>query len=123
MRRLPCEGCNDEFAELDAAVIALEDEGSGFAFLGVDGDGGESFNLPFDDFFPVEHDLDVAADEADIEGLPLAGLAAGILARGDAAVEGAVAVRIGLLAVVFEDWSVRRREIRRGVQSSRISVR
>ena len=57
-------------------VVALDVEGTGLSFVGIECAAGDAFDLlMIDDGDAVVDDGDIAADEGDVEGLPLAGSA------------------------------------------------
>src|SRR5262249_32468535 len=96
-----------EALDLDIAVSALNDERGGVRFIRVIRDCGETFDLGgIDHGLAVVHHCHRAADQADVVRLPLARGLAGVDLRRDAAVERAGAVRVGLLAVVFENLNL-----------------
>src|ERR1035437_1982351 len=95
---------NQNIAELHRAVVPLQNEGTGLAFVRIAGNPVKTIYLRLIDHrFTVEHYGHLTPDQADVVDLPLPGRFARVLARRNAAVEGAITVRIRRLAVVFLD--------------------
>src|SRR5947209_4565876 len=93
-----------ELLDLHVAVVALDDERTGLAFVRVIRDGGEAVDRDFiEDFDAVVDYRQGAAHEADIVALPLAGGFAGVNGRRDPAVKGACAMRVRRTAVVVQN--------------------
>ncbi len=90
---------DSDVAEFEAAgVVALDVEGAGFGFVGVEGSTGDAFDLLLvNGGDAVADDGEGAADQGDVKDLPGAGLARKISLGGDAAVDAADAAfrRIG----------------------------
>jgi len=69
------QGRYDEALDLDIAVIALHDERAGLRLVGVVGNCCQSFHLHLvQHFHAVVNDREGATHQADVVGLPLAGL-------------------------------------------------
>src|SRR5262245_5033010 len=85
-------------------MIALQRNGPRFAFVWVAGHRRQPFHfLLDDDLLSVQRHADLASYETDVESLPLTGRAAGVFRGQDAAIQRAVAMRVGGPPVVVED--------------------
>ena len=62
-----------ELAELDRSVVSLDDDRTRLGLVRIAGDRCQSLDLfAVDESFPVQHYRDVAPDQPDVIGLPLA---------------------------------------------------
>src|SRR6266568_781462 len=93
---------NAEVAKPDGAMIALQENRAGFADVAVDfaARGAVALDLVVN-LFAVEGHADLIADDRGLGGLPLAARLGRELGRGLESVDGAVAVNIGLAALVI----------------------
>src|SRR5581483_11852643 len=81
--------------ELDGAVISLQDDRSGLAFVGIGCNGSEPFDHSLiNNFLAVQKHRHLAADQPYVECLPFACTLARIFARHDTAIQRSVAVPV-----------------------------
>ncbi len=72
-------GSDNDLAELDRTMVALEIDRAGFAFVAVERTAGDAGDLLVgDNGFTIHHDGHIAADEGDVERLPVSGPRAAI---------------------------------------------
>jgi len=78
-----------ERAELDRSVVSLDHDRTRLGLVRIAGDRRQSLDLfAVDESFPVQHYRDVAPDQPDVVGLPLARTIGNIKGRSLAAVDG-----------------------------------
>src|ERR1035437_8507187 len=95
---------NQNIAELHRAVVPLQNEGTGLAFVRIAGNRRKALYLTLIDHrFTVEHYGHLTPDQANVVDLPLPRRLTRVLGGRYATVKGAGAVRIGRLAVAVHN--------------------